>query len=86
MEMLKQPQYEPMPVEEQVAALYVAVSGYLDDLPVEAVASFEQRFLTYLREEHPEVLEELRRERHMTENVRAGLERAVKAFKESFRA
>ena len=86
MEMLKQPQYQPMPVEEQVAALYVAVSGYLDNLPVESVANFEQRFLAYLKEEHPEVLEEIRRERHMTENVRAGLERAVKAFKESFRA
>jgi len=86
MEMLKQPQYSPMPVEEQVAALYVAVSGYLDDLPVEAVAGFENRFLSYLREEHPQVLEELRRERHMTEGVRAGLERAAKAFRESFRA
>jgi len=86
MEMLKQPQYQPMPVEEQVAALYVAVSGYLDDIPVEAVSMFEQRFLAYLKEEHREVLEELARERHMTERVRAGLEAAAKAFKESFRA
>lgn len=86
MEMLKQPQYQPMPVEEQVAALYVAVSGYLDDIPVEAVRTFEARFLAYLKEEHREVLEELRRERHMTERVRAGLEAAAKAFKESFRA
>lgn len=86
MEMLKQPQYQPMPVEEQVAALYVAVSGYLDDLPVEAVGNFEQRFLAYLREEHPQVLAELARERHMTDSVREGLERAAKAFKESFRA
>jgi len=86
MEMLKQPQYQPMAVEEQVAALYVAVSGYLDDIPVEQVSMFEQRFLAYLKEEHRAVLEELARERHMTENVRAGLEAAAKAFKESFRA
>ena len=86
MEMLKQPQYQPMPVEEQVAALYVAVSGYLDDIPVEAVGNFEQRFLAYLREEHPQVLAELARERHMTDSVREGLKRAAKAFKESFRA
>ncbi|HAF70214.1 MAG: ATP synthase subunit alpha [Acetothermia bacterium 64_32] len=86
MEVLKQPQFQPMPVEEQIAILYVAVSGHLDDLPVEAVSSFEGRFLAYLREEHKEVLEELRRERHMTDSVRKGLEAAVKAFKDSFRA
>ncbi len=86
MEVLKQPQFQPMPVEEQVAALYVAVSGYLDDLPVEAVGDFERRFLAFLREGHADVLEELRRERHMTDSVRAGLEAAAKAFKESFRA
>lgn len=86
MEILKQPQYQPMPVEEQVAALYVAVSGYLDDIPVEQVSMFEQRFLAFLRDRHPGVLEELARERHITEKVRAGLEAAIKAFKESFRA
>jgi F-type H+-transporting ATPase subunit alpha len=86
MEILTQPQYQPMPVEEQVAALYVAVSGYLDDIPVEQVSMFEQRFLAFLRDRHPGVLEELARERHITEKVRAGLEAAIKAFKESFRA
>ncbi|MGC9529699.1 MAG: F0F1 ATP synthase subunit alpha [Candidatus Bipolaricaulaceae bacterium] len=86
METLKQPQYATMPVAHQVASLYVAVSGYLDGLPVEAVEEFEQQFLSYLEKERPQVLDTLRRERHMTEDVRAGLERAAREFRETFRA
>ncbi|MBC7093588.1 F0F1 ATP synthase subunit alpha [Candidatus Bipolaricaulota bacterium] len=86
MEILKQDQYRPMPVEEQVAILYVAVSGYLDDIPVEAVNAFEQGFLASLREGHPEVLAELKRQRRLTEGVRAGLEAAIAEFREGFRA
>ncbi|MCR4392121.1 MAG: F0F1 ATP synthase subunit alpha [Candidatus Acetothermia bacterium] len=86
MEILKQDQYRPMPVEEQVAILYVAVSGHLDDIPVEAVNAFEQGFLASLREGHPEVLAELKRQRRLTEGVRAGLEAAIAEFREGFRA
>lgn len=85
METLKQPQYVPMSVAEQVAGLFVAVSGYLDDLPVEAVPSFEARFLSFLREERPEVLNGLRRERRLTDELRIALESTAKAFKETFR-
>lgn len=85
METLKQPQYIPMPVAEQVATLFVAVSGYLDDLPVEAVPSFEARFLSFLREQRPEILDGLRRERRLTDELRAALESTAKAFKGSFR-
>ncbi|MCS7216971.1 MAG: F0F1 ATP synthase subunit alpha [Candidatus Bipolaricaulota bacterium] len=86
MEILKQDQYAPMPVEEQVASLYAAVTGHLDDIPVEAVRAFEKGFLAYLREHHGEVLAELRREKRLTERVRAGLEQALSEFKRTFRA
>jgi F-type H+-transporting ATPase subunit alpha len=75
-----------MPVEEQVASLYAAVTGHLDDIPVEAVRAFERGFLKHLRERHPQVLAELRREKKLTESVRAGLEQALAEFKKTFRA
>ncbi len=86
MEILKQDQYQPMPVEEQVASLYAAVTGHLDDIPVEAVRAFERGFLAFLREHHGEVLAELRREKKLTEKVRAGLEQALGEYKKIFRA
>lgn len=86
MEILKQEQFSPMPVEEQVASLYAAVNGYLDDVPLEAVRAFERGFLSYLRQEHGEVLAELRQEKRLTERVRTGLDQAIAEFKRSFRA
>ena len=49
MELLKQAQYQPMPVEEQIAVIYAGVNKYLDDLPVEKVRLFEQEYLQFLR-------------------------------------
>ncbi len=86
MEILKQGQYQPMPVEEQVAVLYAAVGGHLDHIPVEAVSEFERGFLAFLGEQQAALLDELRRERRLTEGVRQGLEAAVAKFKEGFRA
>ncbi len=86
MEILKQDQYVPMPVEEQVASLYAAVAGHLDDIPVQAVRAFEREFLAYLRDHHAHLLSELRTEKRLTEKVRAGLEEALSEFKKTFRA
>lgn len=85
MEILKQDQFAPMPVEEQVASLYAAVTGHLDDIPVETVRAFERGFLAFLRAQHPEILAELRREKRLTEKVRTGLEGALAEFKRTFR-
>ncbi|MGQ9700198.1 MAG: F0F1 ATP synthase subunit alpha [Candidatus Bipolaricaulaceae bacterium] len=85
-EILKQDQYQPMPVEEQVVVLYAAVSGHLDDVPLEAVRAFEQGFLAYLRSHNAGVLATLRTEKQLTEKVRAELEEALSAFKKTFRA
>jgi len=85
MEILKQEQFSPMPVEEQVASLYAAVTGHLDDIPVEAVRAFERGFLAFLREQHQEILDEIRQEKKLTEKVRAGLEQALEEFKKTFR-
>ena len=53
-EILKQPQYRPMPVEEQVVDLWAATNGYLDDVPVESVSEFEAEYLDYMRTANPE--------------------------------
>ena len=59
-EVLKQPQYSPMPVEEQVAIIYCGTNGLLQQVPVDKVRAFEKEFLFAMRSQHPEVLESLR--------------------------
>jgi len=78
-EILKQLQYEPMPVEEQVAILYAGVNGYLDDVPVEQVKAFEKQFLTHLREKHYDVLKILQKE--ITKEAEETLKRLIESFK-----
>ncbi|HVJ53942.1 MAG TPA: F0F1 ATP synthase subunit alpha [Aliidongia sp.] len=83
-ELLKQPQFAPLPVEEQVAAIFAGVRGYLDKVPVDAVSRFEQAYLGELKARHPEVLESIRTKREIvaeTEKTLAGfLENFAKSF------
>ncbi len=83
-EILKQGQYQPMPVEEQVAVIYTAVNGHLDDIPVEKVRLFEQRFLEYLRSQASEVLSGIRETKQLSDELVQKLEAAIKAFKDGF--
>ncbi|MBE3574910.1 MAG: F0F1 ATP synthase subunit alpha [Firmicutes bacterium] len=82
-ELLKQGQYKPMPVEEQVASLYAGVNGYLDDLPLEQVLPFEERLLTYLRNEKPDVLRRIREEKALSPELEAQLKDAILACKKA---
>ncbi|HDG61669.1 MAG TPA: F0F1 ATP synthase subunit alpha [Thermotoga sp.] len=84
-ELLKQEQYSPMPVEEQVVVLYAGVNGYLDDLPLEAVKRFEKDFLRFMREKHGDVLEDIRNRKEMTEDTEKKLKDALEEFKKEFR-
>ena len=84
MEILKQDQYAPMGVEEQVVALYVAVENHLADIEVGAIRRFEEGWLRYVHEVHEEILEALRTERKLTDELREQLDRAVAEFKERF--
>ena len=72
-EVLKQGQYQPMPVEEQVAILWAASNGYLDDVPVERVRAFEAEFLEYLRTANSDLLERIVTERELNDEIVAGL-------------
>ncbi len=83
-ELLKQQQFSPLKVEEQVAAIFTGVSGYLDDLSVEQVGAFEQGFLTVLRSDHQDLLDNIRDQREISDDSRDRLTAAADAFAKVF--
>jgi F-type H+-transporting ATPase subunit alpha len=83
-ELLKQQQYRPLPVEEQVVAIYAGVRGYLDKLPVNKVTEFEERLLSEVRANGEDLLETLRTEREITDATEAKLKEFVDKFAASF--
>jgi F-type H+-transporting ATPase subunit alpha len=85
-EITKQPQYQPLPVEKQVAILYTATKGKLDDVPTPRVREFESQFYRFLETEHPEVLTSLAEKRQLTDEITAGLDKAIDEFRQSFLA
>jgi F-type H+-transporting ATPase subunit alpha len=85
-EVLKQPQYQPMPVENQVAAIYAVTNGFIDDVPVEAVRKWELGFYEYLSTHAPEVLDGIRTQKQLTDEIREKLEGAIAAWNEAFSA
>lgn len=83
-ELLKQPQYQPMPVEEQVVLLYAVVEGYLDDIPVDRISRFETEFLKFLRESRPEILEGIKKAKDLTAEDENRLKAAISEFRKTF--
>ncbi|MBE0636183.1 F0F1 ATP synthase subunit alpha, partial [Candidatus Bipolaricaulota bacterium] len=84
MEILKQKQYAPMTVEEQVVSLYVAVGNHLADIDVSDVGRFEEAWLRFVKDAHGEILETIHTEKRLTDAVRSHLDKAVEEFKERF--
>ena len=85
-ELLKQPQYQPMPTEEQVASIYAASRGFLDDIEVKDVLPFEAGMLEMLRSEKPDILADIRNRQKLDDDLEARLTAAIKEFKVSFKA
>jgi len=83
-ELLKQGQFEPLPVEKQVAIIFAGTQGLLDDLPVDAVRAFEQHFYGWLERKQPRLLAELRDKKEITETAREQLATAVQEAKAEF--
>ncbi|HYZ64552.1 MAG TPA: F0F1 ATP synthase subunit alpha [Acetobacteraceae bacterium] len=83
-ELLKQPQFSPMPVEEQVASIYTGTKGYLDAIPVNKVGEFERRMLADLRVRHPEVLASIRETRELKPEVEKTLIQFLDSFAKTF--
>jgi F-type H+-transporting ATPase subunit alpha len=84
-ELLKQGQYEPMPVEKQVISIWAGTKGYLDTIPVEDVRRFEAELLEFMDAEHPDVGEHIRTHGDLPEDVEGKLKDAVEEFKDRFR-
>jgi F-type H+-transporting ATPase subunit alpha len=85
-ELLKQPQYQPMNVTDQVMSLFAGTEGYLDDIPVKEVRRFETEFLRFMKEERVAVRDALVRDKKMTDEVVKGLRAALDDFKKRFAA
>jgi F-type H+-transporting ATPase subunit alpha len=83
-ELLKQPQFSPLKMEEQVCVIYAGVNGYLDPIPVSRVRAFEDGLLGSLRNEHPEILDEIRDTRDLSAATEAKLKSAVDAYAKAF--
>ncbi len=85
-EVLKQPQYAPVPVEEQVIVVWAVTNGRLDDVPVEEVQTFNERLREHVRNRHTDLLEHLRTEGTLGDDVEEQVADAVDGFKHSFSA
>jgi F-type H+-transporting ATPase subunit alpha len=85
-ELLKQPQYSPMPVEEQVVAIFLGTRGHLDSVPVEDVQRFETEFLEHVRASHGDILKEIRETKQFPEETAKKLTEVVNEFKKGFAA
>jgi F-type H+-transporting ATPase subunit alpha len=83
-ELLKQPQHQPMPVEEQVVAIFLGTKGHLDSIPVEDVKRFETEFLDHMRASHAEILKEIRETKQLTEETEEKLAAIIDQFKRGF--
>ncbi|MEZ4750666.1 MAG: F0F1 ATP synthase subunit alpha [Bdellovibrionota bacterium] len=81
---LKQPQYSPLPVEKQVAIIYVGEKGVLDKLPADRVSDYEKGFSEYLEAKHAGLLQTLREKKELSDDVKAGLDKAIAEYQEVF--
>ncbi|MDR2051502.1 MAG: F0F1 ATP synthase subunit alpha [Deltaproteobacteria bacterium] len=84
-ELLKQPQYGPMPVQEQVASIYAANKGFMDDIPVSAVGRFEREFLEFLRGGGADILRDIAEKQALDKELEERLSSALAEFKKGFR-
>jgi F-type H+/Na+-transporting ATPase subunit alpha len=80
-EVLKQPQYRPMPVEQQIMIIFAVTNGYLDDVEVADIKAWEQAFHDFMTAQHPAIGEEIRSRKVLTDELAARLRRAVEEFK-----
>lgn len=83
-EMLKQPQYKPMPVERQVVIIYAATKKYLLDIDVDRVLEFESGLFEFIDTKYPEIFEGIKTEKKLTDAIEETLVKAIEEFKETF--
>ncbi len=85
-EILKQPQYQPMAVENQVVAIYAVTNGYLDAIPVERLRAWERGFHEYVAAHAPEIPEGIRTEKQLSEELEGKLKDVIREYNDAFEA
>ena len=85
-EILKQPQYQPMPVEYQIIIIYAAVKKLLLDIAVEDILAFESGLFDYIKTKYPEIPESIKNDKVLKEEVEEALRKAIGEYKEQFQA
>ena len=83
-EVLKQLQFEPMPVENQVIIIFAAINGFIDDLPVEKVKEFENKLLNSIKTTNAELVNKLAKEKNFDDKMESEMKDAIADFKKSF--
>ncbi len=83
-EVLKQPQYMPLPLHQQVEVIYAAVNGYLDSVPIERVAEWETAFYRFMDSSHPEVGAAIEDQKQISPDTDTALKDAIKEFNSTF--
>jgi F-type H+-transporting ATPase subunit alpha len=83
-ELLKQPQFNPMPVEEQVASIYAGTQGFLDSVDVKDVVRYEAGMLSYLRSDKPKILKAIRDSKELKDDTAKELKDALTEFGKTF--
>jgi F-type H+-transporting ATPase subunit alpha len=83
-ELLKQPQFSPLKMEEQVVVIYAGVNGYLDAIPVAKVAAFESGLLSLLRGKNADILDTIRDTRDLSDDTAAKLKSVVEGYAKTF--
>jgi F-type H+/Na+-transporting ATPase subunit alpha len=83
-ELLKQPQYSPFPVERQVVSIWAGTNGYLDDVPLEDVGRFEHDFLDYVQRERSGIYDAIRETKDLSDDTASSLKEAIDAFRKDF--
>lgn len=85
-EILKQPQYQPLPMEKQVTILYAGSNGYLDSLPIDTLADYENELYSYIESNEPSVFSDLVEEEKFTDAIKEKLNKVLTSFGDTFKA
>ncbi|MCF6149130.1 MAG: F0F1 ATP synthase subunit alpha [Candidatus Kuenenia sp.] len=83
-EILKQPQYEPVAVEDQIMSIFAGINGFLDDIPVDKIKRFEKEFLAFMKEKHASIGLEIAEKKKIDQELSSKLESAISEFKQTF--
>jgi F-type H+-transporting ATPase subunit alpha len=85
-ELLKQDQFVPMSVDDQIIVIFAGTQGFLDDVPVDSIKAFEEAFMRYIRAEKQNLKKEIMEKKALDDDLKAKITEAITAFKKTFSA